>query len=77
MQPVSTSRSRAARRWRLLGGLLFMMLLPGTVATPADIRHEPLKDLNGYFPFSPPADLNSWVICTTSLFFLTRTAQLN
>ena len=62
MQPVSTRRSRAARRWRLLGGLLFMMLLPGTVATPADIRHEPLKDLNGYFPFSPPADLNSWEI---------------
>lgn len=62
MQPVSTRCSRAARRWRLLGGLLFMMLLPGTVATPADIRHEPLKDLNGYFPFSPPADLNSWEI---------------
>ena len=26
----------------------------------ADIRLEALKDLNGYFPFTPPSDLKSW-----------------
>ena len=27
---------------------------------PKDIRLEPLKDLNGYFPFSPPATVEAW-----------------
>ena len=26
----------------------------------ADVRLEALKDLNGYFPFTPPSDLKSW-----------------
>ena len=25
-----------------------------------DIRHQPLKDLNGYFPFNPPSSLSEW-----------------
>jgi hypothetical protein len=27
---------------------------------PDDSRLKPLKDLNGYFPFEPPADLDAW-----------------
>ena len=27
---------------------------------PPDVRLQPLKDLNGYFPFEPPADRNAW-----------------
>ncbi|MCA9267585.1 MAG: hypothetical protein KDA41_03910, partial [Planctomycetales bacterium] len=27
---------------------------------PADARLEPLKDLDGYFPFTPPADAAAW-----------------
>ncbi|QOV89711.1 alpha/beta hydrolase family protein [Humisphaera borealis] len=27
---------------------------------PADSRLEPLKDLNGYFPFTPPTDKDAW-----------------
>ena len=27
---------------------------------PADSRLEPLKDLNGYFPFTPPTDKEAW-----------------
>lgn len=25
-----------------------------------DVRHQPPKDLNGYFPFTPPASLSEW-----------------
>jgi hypothetical protein len=62
LQPFFIKRDKTPRRRWLHASLLCMMLLPGTLATPADIRHEPLKDLNGYFPFSPPADLDSWEI---------------
>ncbi|MEC8591560.1 MAG: hypothetical protein VXZ15_08390, partial [Planctomycetota bacterium] len=27
---------------------------------PADSRLQPLKDLNGYFPFKPPSTLEAW-----------------
>lgn len=27
---------------------------------PADVRFEPPKDLNGYFPFTPPATVSEW-----------------
>lgn len=27
-----------------------------------DIRHQPLKDLNGYFPFNPPNSLSDWEV---------------
>ena len=29
-------------------------------ATAADVRLQPLKDLNGYFPFNPPSSLSEW-----------------
>jgi len=29
---------------------------------PADVRLEPLKDLNGYFPFEPPNALEAWAV---------------
>jgi dienelactone hydrolase len=30
------------------------------VARADDVRQEPLKDLNGYFPFNPPSSLEKW-----------------
>lgn len=33
---------------------------PTSSPTTDDIRSQPLKDLNGHFSFSPPADLASW-----------------
>jgi hypothetical protein len=29
-------------------------------ASAEDVRHQPLKDLNGYFPFNPPESLDQW-----------------
>ena len=29
-------------------------------ASAEDVRHQPLKDLNGYFPFHPPGSLREW-----------------
>jgi hypothetical protein len=34
-------------------------LLPGLVRAD-DPRFAPLKDLDGYFPFSPPASVDAW-----------------
>jgi dienelactone hydrolase len=31
-----------------------------TRGSSADVRSNPLKDLNGYFPFQPPASLEEW-----------------
>ena len=31
-----------------------------SLAVAADVRLEPLKDLNGYFPFTPPASREAW-----------------
>ncbi|MES2594327.1 MAG: acetylxylan esterase [Verrucomicrobiota bacterium] len=31
-----------------------------SLAHAADVRQEPPKDLNGYFPFSPPSSLSEW-----------------
>jgi dienelactone hydrolase len=39
------------------------LFLVGALLTPAfsaDSRHQPLKDLKGYFPFSPPASMSEW-----------------
>lgn len=36
------------------------MIAFASVATAEDVRLQPLKDLNGYFPFDPPKDLASW-----------------
>jgi len=32
----------------------------GQYAKPADSRLQGLKDLNGYFPFTPPATVEEW-----------------
>lgn len=40
---------------------LFLVLLVSSCAALAeDVRLEPLKDLNGYFPFTPPKSLAEW-----------------
>jgi dienelactone hydrolase len=36
------------------------VFLPLFVASAADIREQPLKDLDGYFPFQPPSSLSEW-----------------
>lgn len=46
---------------KTLSLLTLLILGLGSPAVCAeDIRLQPLKDLNGYFPFSPPADLDEW-----------------
>lgn len=41
--------------------IALVVLLCVTVTTSAeDIRHQPRKDPNGYFPFNPPASLQQW-----------------
>jgi dienelactone hydrolase len=39
---------------------LLMVLALAVPALAADIRLQPLKDLNGYFPFSAPESLTAW-----------------
>lgn len=41
---------------------LFLLALAGVslAAHAEDIRHQPPKDLNGYFPFNPPSSLSEW-----------------
>ena len=41
-----------------LGLIMMLAVVGGTHA--ADRRLEPLKDLDGYFPFEPPATLDAW-----------------
>lgn len=46
----------------------FTLFLTGALAAAAlcfnahaeDVRHQPPKDLNGYFPFNPPSSLGEW-----------------
>jgi dienelactone hydrolase len=40
--------------------LLLLALFGTTFAHSEDIRLQPLKDLNGYFPFNPPSSLSEW-----------------
>ncbi len=41
--------------------IAFAVLLSFALTASADdIRHQPLKDLNGYFPFNPPKSLQEW-----------------
>src|SRR5690242_8419026 len=35
---------------------------PGNPREPRDVRLEPLKDLDGYFPFTPPASKADWEV---------------
>jgi len=37
-----------------------VLLAIALTALADDVRHQPLKDLNGYFPFHPPASLSEW-----------------
>ena len=39
---------------------LFLAAAVLPLAQAADIRTQPPKDLNGYFPFSPPSSLSEW-----------------
>jgi hypothetical protein len=43
-------------------------------AAPADVRTGPLKDLNGYFPFSPPASTETWQTRRAALQLQTQIA---
>lgn len=45
---------------KYLLSLLSASLLGTSLA--ADVRLQPLKDLNGYFPFSPPSSLSDWSV---------------
>lgn len=41
--------------------IVVAVLLSFTVAAPAeDVRNQPLKDLDGYFPFQPPESIDQW-----------------
>lgn len=33
-----------------------------TLSQAEDVRHQPLKDLDGYFPFNPPSSLSEWEV---------------
>ncbi len=39
---------------------LAVLLCFSLTASAEDVRHQPLKDLNGYFPFHPPESLDQW-----------------
>lgn len=39
---------------------LLLALLAASLSHAEDIRHQPPKDLNGYFPFNPPSSLSEW-----------------
>ena len=39
---------------------LLLALIAATIAKAEDIRLQPPKDLNGYFPFNPPSSLSEW-----------------
>ena len=39
---------------------LLLAVLASTLVHAEDIRHQPPKDLNGYFPFNPPSSLSEW-----------------
>jgi hypothetical protein len=61
----NTRTNRQTRRPRLV---TFMKLVVAVsvllglsrAASAEDVRQQPLKDLNGYFPFQPPATLQAW-----------------
>jgi dienelactone hydrolase len=65
---MNSLRSLRSLGWLLVGGWLGGACL-GEAASlralpegqrPADIRLKPLKDLNGYFPFTPPKTTKEW-----------------
>lgn len=42
--------------------LIATCICTSLVSNAEDIRHQPPKDLNGYFPFNPPSSLSEWDI---------------
>ncbi len=40
--------------------LLLLAVFASSIAHAEDIRHQPPKDLQGYFPFNPPSSLSEW-----------------
>lgn len=60
MRSTHGQRFAVLRRRTFCWGLLLATALTGGTAFAADIRSGPLKDLNGYFPFTPPADRETW-----------------
>lgn len=42
--------------------LLAALFVSSLSAHAEDIRRQPLKDLNGYFPFNPPPSLREWAV---------------
>ncbi len=51
------------RRGSLTAVLFLAGLFPPALAAHAeDVRLQPPKDLNGYFPFPPPSSLSQWEI---------------
>jgi dienelactone hydrolase len=49
-----------SRSLRLAVALLVAAAVAGPAGRAADVRRGPPKDLNGYFPFVPPADATAW-----------------
>ncbi|QDT32336.1 acetylxylan esterase [Thalassoglobus polymorphus] len=39
---------------------LAVLLCVAVTTFAEDVRHQPLKDLNGYFPFNPPSSIDQW-----------------
>ncbi len=69
-QPCGLPRLRCLAKWIVLLALVWMGLSGAADAAgprafaegqmPDDCRLQPPKDLDGYFPFEPPADLAAW-----------------
>ena len=51
-----------------------MQSVYGVGKSPNDSRLKPLKDLNGYFPFSPPKTLGDWKVRANELRFQVKVA---
>ena len=49
-----------ARLCAVLTAAVCAAILVPAMAVGADARLGPLKDLNGYFPFTPPASRDAW-----------------
>jgi len=52
--------NRLSRGWAGIVGTLLLTGLLGGAAVADDARLGPLKTLDGYFPFTPPADAAAW-----------------
>lgn len=41
---------------------ILLAILATSIVHAEDSRLQPLKDLNGYFPFNPPSSLSEWEV---------------